>query len=183
MELAPVKEHAERAWEQLSERAVNIAGHAAQVSEHAAQVSEHAAHSKQARHLHRKAQRLEHTMERRFEKLAKRLPVDTPVDRTRRSQSRRRAFETGAVVVIVAGAAIAAFVVIRARRNAPPVFVEQVRDRDRLDVEIREPHKSSVDPTHIGPRKDAPTRELVDSGTSDAATEPDGTSERATPKT
>jgi hypothetical protein len=95
MELATVKERAEQSL---------------------AQLAEHAGSSRQARMLQHEAERIEHKYGKKLERLARQLPIDTPLDRKRRSRVRRHGVEVGVLVLALAGAA-AVYVVLRNRES------------------------------------------------------------------
>lgn len=101
-----------------------------QAEQHLQRLAEHATSSRRARALQHEAQRLEHKYGRRLERLAKQLPVDTPLDRRRRHRARRRGLEVGVLVVVAAGAA-AAFLLFRHRDPEVDGWDAEERASDR----------------------------------------------------
>jgi hypothetical protein len=81
-----------------------------QVADRVHQVAEHAASTKRGRRALKDVDKIE----RRLEKVAKRIPVDTPLDRRRRSRAKKRGMKAGTMLVITAGGA-AAYLVYRSR--------------------------------------------------------------------
>jgi ferric-dicitrate binding protein FerR (iron transport regulator) len=83
-----------------------------QIAERAHQIAEHAASTKRGRRALKDVDKLE----RKLEKIAKRLPVDTPLDRRRRQRTKKRGMKAGTMLVITAGGA-AAYLVYKSRSN------------------------------------------------------------------